>query len=177
MTSRLAALARDERGGTYGEFLIVIIPMLAFGLGIFQLSELYTAKMAVDHAALNAARSASVVFADDPKSYGGEGTNRESEKRSAAVRLAALRTVAPYVLDGSIQSLDVKYPDGVPTHAGAPMTVEVRAKFRCSVPLVHRIVCVDGGMKEIASRQTFASQAASFSYSGGGGGGLAVANP
>lgn len=176
MMSAAAALARDERGGTYGEFLIVIIPVLAFGLGIFQLAQLYTAKMAVDHAAVNAARSASVVFADDPKNYGDEPANREGQKRSAAVRLAALRTVAPYVLDGSIQSLDVKYPDGIPTSPGAPMTVEVSATFRCSVPLVHRIVCFDGGTKQIGSRQTFASQAASFGYSSGGGG-AAVAFP
>ena len=170
MTRAAARLARDDRGGTYVEFLIVILPVLTFALGILQLVQLYTAKMAVDHAAANAARSASVVFPDDPKYYGDEPINREGDRRTAAVRLAALRTVAPYVLDGSIQALDVRFPDGVPRTLGADVTVEVEAKFRCSVPLVHRIVCWNHGVATLGSRQTFASQAASFSYASSSGG-------
>jgi hypothetical protein len=168
------ALVTDERGGTYSEFLIVIIPILAFGLGILQLSQLFATQMAVDHATVNAARSAGVVLADDPKFYGGEPANKEGTRRTAAVRLAALRSLAPYVLDGSIQAVDVSFPDGVPQQRGRAMTVEVKATFRCSVPLVARVVCQNGGTKALVSRQKFASQAAAYAFDSSGPGPLSA---
>jgi len=158
------ALAGDRRGGTYVELLIVILPVLTLALGVLQLTELYTAKLAVDHAAMNAARAASVVFADDPKSYGGEPVNQEGAQRTRAVKTAAARSLAPFVLDGSIRTAEVKFPNGIPKQRGADLTVEVRSTYRCGVPLVYRIVCDSGGTIELASKATLASNAADFEY-------------
>lgn len=152
------------RGATLVEFVIVILPVMTLALTLLQVAELYTAKIALDHAAANAARSASVVMADDPKYYGGEPINTASSQRTRAVKTAAARALAPFVLDGSIRAIDVAFPGGVPARPGADFTVEVRATYRCGVPLVHRLVCSGGGVTALASRATFASNAASFGY-------------
>jgi Flp pilus assembly protein TadG len=161
----LADLARDDAGATYVELVIVILPVLTLALGILQLTELYTAKIAVDHAAANAARSASVVFADDPKFYGGGGQNQGGDARTTAVKTAAARALAPFVLDGSIRTVDVTFPDGTSQQRGAPLTAQVESTYRCGVPLVHHIVCAaGGGTLQLAARATFASNAANYEY-------------
>lgn len=155
----------DTRGGAYVEFLIVILPLLTLALGIFQLSQLYTAKLAVDHAAANAARAATVVMSDDPKYYGGEAVNSAGSARTSAVRLAAARTLAPFVLDGSLRTVDVTFPNGIPTSRGQDLTVQVTSDYRCSVPLVHKFVCSGGnGTLKLIGRATMASNAANFQY-------------
>lgn len=63
---------RDERGLVYLEFLIVFVPIWTFSLCTFQLVQIAQADLIVRHAAEAAARSASVVLADDPDEYGGE---------------------------------------------------------------------------------------------------------
>jgi hypothetical protein len=157
------SLRRDERGGTYVELCIVILPVLTIALGVLQMAELYTAKMALDHAAVNAARSASVVFADDPRFYGGEPANTEGPQRKRAVQIAAARALAPFALDGSIRSAEVSFPTGVPRQNGAALTVEVRSNYRCSVPLVHALVC-RGGTLALVGKATLPSNAADFEY-------------
>jgi hypothetical protein len=59
----------------YVEFLVVILPFMAFLTGLVQLSMLLSARLVVDRAAQTAARAAIVVLDDDPASYGGEQRN------------------------------------------------------------------------------------------------------
>lgn len=156
-------LRGDERGGTYVELCIVILPVLATALGVLQLAELYTAKMALDHAAVNAARSATTVFADDPRFYGGEPANTEGPRRTRAVQIAAARSLAPFALDGSLRNADVSFPNGIPKEKGGALTVVVRSNYRCSVPLVHAFACPSGTLTLVA-KATLASNAADFQY-------------
>ena len=157
-------MINDDRGGTYVELLIVILPVLTLALGILQLTQLYSGKIAVDHAAINAARSATTVFADDPKFYGGERINQEGPQRTKAVKTAAARSLAPFLLDGSIRTADVTFPRGIPTQLGEPFTVEVHASYRCGVPLVHMIVCGSTGKMDLLGKATLAANAADFEY-------------
>lgn len=159
----------DERGGTYAEFVLAIIPVLMLSLGILQLTELYTAKLLVDHASLAAARSAVVVFADDPRSYAGEGVATLGPRRTEAIRLSALRAMAPFVVDGSFTTVRVEYPDGAGTGFGSAITAEVHATYRCRVPLVSPVACGTTGERELVSKMTLPSLTARFSYDGGGG--------
>ncbi len=154
----------DARGAIFVELAIAIIPFLLFAMGIFQLTELYSAKILVDHAAMSAARSAITVFPDDPRFYGGEAPNREGARRTAAVRMASLRAMAPFVLDGSLRSTSITFPDGVPRTRGAPLTVEVRATYVCRVMLVQRVVCSAGGTRQLVGRATLPSMAADYQY-------------
>ena len=160
----MKTLTQDTRGAVYVELLIAIIPVLTLAMGIFQLTELYTAKVLVDHAAVSAARSAITVFADDPKFYGGEPANEERPRRAAAVRTAALRAMAPFIMDGSLRTADVTFPDGVPKTRGAPLTVEVRSTYLCRVMLVQRIVCSGSGTRALVGRATLPAMAADFTY-------------
>jgi hypothetical protein len=154
--------AHGEAGGIYFELLIVFLPVMTLALGVLQLAELYSAKFSLDHAAANAARSASVVFADDPKFY---RSGDPEVAKTKAVRTAAARALAPFILDGSIRTVDVSFPKGISQERGAEITVEVRSTYRCGVPLVQRIVCASGsGQMELASRGTFSSTAADFVY-------------
>jgi len=165
MTARRSAhLVRDQRGAVYAEFVIVIMPLMALALGIFQLTQLYTGRSALDHAAVSAARSAIVVFPDDPRLYGGEPVNTLGSRRVAAVRLAALRAMAPSVLDGNVQTADISFPAGLPTERGEPILVELRATFRCRVPLVARVVCTGSGRMDLVSRASLPTQLADFQY-------------
>jgi Flp pilus assembly protein TadG len=162
--SALRAASSDDRGGTYVELLIVILPVLTVALGILQLTQLYSGKLAVDHAAVNAARAATTVFADDPKFYGGERVNSAGPQRAAAVRTAAARALAPFALDGSIRSVDVTFPGGIPAELGAPFAVQVTASYRCGVPLAYRIVCGASGKIDLIGSATLASNAADYEY-------------
>lgn len=160
----MSRLADDTLGAVYAEFIIVIMPVLALALGIFQLTQLYTGRSALDHAAVAAARSAIVVFPDDPRLYGGERVNTQGSRRVAAVRLAALRATAPSILDGNLKTVEVSFPAGLPTTRGEPIVVEVRATFRCRVPLVSRVVCTSGGTMPLVSRASLPTQLADFEY-------------
>ena len=160
---RREGLAHDTRGAALAELVIVIIPFLTFALGIVQLIELYTGKLLVDHAAVHAARSATVVFPDDPVRYGGEPVNAETPRRTAAVRLSAARAISPFLLDGTMRTVDVSFPSGIPKERGASLTVEVRSAYRCGVPLVYRLVC-PGGTVELVGRSTLPSHSADYQY-------------
>lgn len=161
-------LRRDERGSVYTEFLLVMPPLLTFALAIFQLTELYAAKVTTDHAALAAARTASVVMPDDPKHYGGEAVNALGGRREEAVRVAAIRALAPFVVDANVTDVEVRFPDGL-------STVEVSASFQCKVALASMLVC-RGGPRSLTARATLPHQTARYVYAALAGG-TSDANP
>lgn len=150
-------LRDDTRGAVYVEFLIAFIPVLTFFLCVLQLAMLYTAKLYVDHAAVVAARSAAVVFGDDPKDFGNTPINQLSERRRDAVRRAALLALAPLVLDGTVLSLNIVYPnpaqsggaDALTDRSIRPMQdasvtmvrVRVEAMARCKIAIANKIAC------------------------------------
>lgn len=153
-------LRADQRGAVYVEFLIAFMPVFVFFLCILQLALLYTTKLYVEHAAVQGARAGAVVFGDDPAAYGGSTVNRLTSQRMAVVRRAVVLTLAPLVLDGTVQSVDVTYPnpgtpagnDALSNHpispmgdSGAPMLrVNVDAQARCKIAIADRVVC--GGL-------------------------------
>ena len=71
------ALARDERGVVYVEFLLAFVPLFTLFLGIAQLVLLWGGRLVVGHAASRAARTASVVLDDDPRYYDHEPRNAD----------------------------------------------------------------------------------------------------
>lgn len=109
---RRRSLHRDEGGAVYAEFLIAFPPMLLMFLAMLQLALMYSARLAVRHAAYRAARAAIVVIPDDPDRHGGEaayrvdydsaGGGEESsfEISSGSGRLKAIRTAGSFPLLG-----------------------------------------------------------------------------
>ena len=171
------------RGAVYVEFLIAFMPLLVLFMCLWQMSRMYTTSLAVQHAAVTAARSGAVVFADDPASYGGEPVGQVSTKRKQAVEGAALIPLSPFILDGSLVSVTVKYPSqpgandersqynpSDPTTGDDSQRVDfvrvrVETTFRCRIPLADRIACDPFTRTRTISREAaFPYQGASFTY-------------
>ncbi len=143
----------------YVEFLIAFLPVFTFFLCLVQLSLLFTVKVVTEHAAVNAARAAAVVIGDDPKTYSNEQKNvlAPNGKRFDAIRDAALITLSPLILNGTVDRVTVSFPPaGTPggepqtgTLNFAPMSYSNIAKVRvrvdvdaqCRIAIANRIAC------------------------------------
>lgn len=147
-------------GAVYVEFLIAFMPVLVTFMCLWQMSRMYTTALAVQHAAVIAARSGAVVFADDPQKYNGEAVGQITSKRREAVEGSALFALAPFILDGSLVSVKVTFPSTPNGHeertsynasSADPNTADaqrvdlvrahIEATFRCRIPLADRIAC------------------------------------
>jgi Flp pilus assembly protein TadG len=182
----VTALARNQRGATYVEFLVVVVPFFMFVMCVLQSALLEFADLAVERAASAAARSAVVVLDDDPKFYGGEpreavvpgGARDAVIRRGAANVLAALP--AGVGADKSSQ-LTVTFSRGAGAaqqtssfDPAAPVTVRVAYLFRCGVPLARRIMCHHAGsgaesgenFARFEREATLPNQGARYSYGG-----------
>lgn len=158
-TCRAAGRRRRERGAVMVEFLIAFLPTFLLFLGLVQSGLLFTVRLVTQHAATTTARAAAVVIGDDPKRYDGEPAHQltRNGKRSKAVRNAALITLSPLILNGTVQSVDVAFPardkpGGPPqdepiyyTPMGARDVAKIRVRLgvevACRIPLVNWIAC------------------------------------
>lgn len=160
----LSRWRRDVRGAVYVEFLIAFLPVYTMFLCLIQLGLLFTVRLVVDHAAENAARAAAVVIGDDEEVYDyGEDkhtiTPGSDDGRYKVVRNAALLTLAPLIVNGVVQTVDVEFPPsdepGGDAQSGtlqfAPMDGSTVQKVRvrvvvqalCRIGLANRIACRD----------------------------------
>jgi hypothetical protein len=146
-------------GAVYVEFLIAFLPVLTMFLGLMQLAFLFAVRIAVEHAAVNAARTAAVVIGDDDKLYPNEARDqvKKGGKRYAAIRRSAILTLAPFVLDNTLSLIEISFPPnnlpgGDPKDDGTykPITgndtidkVRVRVEVRaaCKIMIANRIAC------------------------------------
>lgn len=174
------SLRRDTRGAVYVEFLIAFMPVFVFFLCLLQLALLFSARLAVEHAAVTGARAASVVFGDEPAPYG-EPTPRPgtmTKERRATVRRAVVVSLAPVILDDTVASVAVRYPlvtgganqpEGTPVPAGSMLHVQVVATVICKIAIANLIACDSDGVstlrvREITSESVFPYQGASYAY-------------
>jgi hypothetical protein len=152
-------LLKNERGAVFVEFLIAFLPVHVFFLCLVQSAILYSVRLLTEHAAVNGARAAAVVVGDERSKYGNEAENTMPERgeRALAVRSAVLITLAPMILNGLVQSVDVFYPradqpDG-PRQTGtipfaamgdqsvSKVRVRVEVDAACRIGFASQIVC------------------------------------
>ena len=176
-------LRADTRGAVYVEFLIAFMPVFVFFLCLLQLALLFSAKLIVEHAATTGARSAAVVFGDEPKPYkeASPQLNVMSKERRATVRGAVLIALAPLILDDSVASVGVTYPDGaggknqpegtvVTGIMGSGMVrVRVDAIVVCKIALANMIACEPLGastlrVRTIPAESVYPYQGANYVY-------------
>jgi hypothetical protein len=157
---RVESLLAHAGGAVFVEFLIAFLPVYVFFLCLVQLGMLFSVRLITEHAAANAARAAAVVIGDDPRRYGGERPNQISEGRGAhyaAVRNAALLSLAPLILNGTVQGVKVLFPPEEQPGAngksgtfrlmpmGAQNVEKVRVRVEvdtaCRVGFANRIAC------------------------------------
>ena len=158
------SLREDARGAVFVEHLIAMMPVLTFVMCIFQEASLFEAQLLTEHAALSAARSASVVVPDDPARYGGEPANRVGPRRKSAVRLAAIHALAPLVQSEQVRDVDVEVDAAGAVSARAPLTVRVETTFACKVPLAASIVCDTGLTRRLTASASMPNEGARYAY-------------
>ncbi len=178
-----ASLRDDTRGAVYVEFLIAFLPVFVFFLCLLQLALAFSARLVVQHAATTGARAAAVVFGDEPGPYGesSPGTHKHTTERRATVRGAVLIALAPLILDDTIVSVGVQYPDtrgGKGVSLDTPikarsgdgmMRVRVEAVVVCKIAIANLIACKKLGSSTlrvltIPSESVYPYQGASYDY-------------
>jgi Flp pilus assembly protein TadG len=117
---------KGTRGAVLAEFVIAILPILVMFFTFAQLAHAYTASLMLRHSAFMGARAAAVILPPNPGDVG------SPEDIDRAVKLSLGNW------EESFENLDI-----TKTPAPAPyelVTVEVRASYKCRVPL-GRLAC------------------------------------
>jgi hypothetical protein len=152
---------KGTEGAVFVEFLIAFLPVLTMFLCLVQLALLFSVKLLVEHAAVVGARTAAVVIGDDPKAYQGQ-VERGNEilpntgARYKTIRRAVLLTLAPFIADGTLRSVEVLFPRSEEP-GGATQTqpkwspmdhgsidkvrIRIRVEAICKIALANRIAC------------------------------------
>ncbi len=142
------SLHDDTRGAAYVEFLIAFLPVFITFLALWQLGLLCVAKLAVQHAAVCAARAGAVAIAEPQ-----DAMHSLSDGPRGIAQDAAAMAASPLINGGLISQMWVQFPDGAggssektsytPSESGRPPMVRVRvtAEFICTVVPVGVFVC------------------------------------
>ncbi len=149
------ARLKKMRGAALVEFVIAVVPLLMTFFGFSQYAKMYTAKLGVRHAAITAARAAAVISdvnGNNPAATGGEN----------AIRQAAGAALSPWITNGSISNVTVTITDSSSAaDPYGPVRVEVRATYRCAVPMMGRVMC-PGSRKTLTAEATMPHQGAKY---------------
>jgi hypothetical protein len=153
------SLRGNVRGAVFVEFLIAFLPVYVFFLCVVQLGLLFSVRLVTEHAAVNGARALAVVGGDEPKRYSNEKINQllQGGERLKVVRSAVILTLAPLILNGVVQNVDVFYPrpeeplgvsqagnitlDAMGDTSVSKARVRVEASAACRLALAGPIAC------------------------------------
>jgi Flp pilus assembly protein TadG len=171
---------RGTLGAVYVEFIIAFMPFFIFFLCLWQVSILYSAKLIVDYAADSAARAAATILGDDPANYDHDLVNTVTSNRIAMITTAAELAAAPLIVDKTIVTLNVSFPDfalnsAIPamnSHVRLTqhMKVQVTAEMNCKISFANLILCKAKGVQDaplsltIVSGGDFPYMGASYGY-------------
>ena len=128
------------------ESLIVLLPTLYLFLATLQLIELFAGNLIVRHAAWMAARSASVVLADDKAKYDTDINTFAGKRRADVTTAARMILAAKPQFDLDSTSVAIEGASGT-----GPLTATVRSQFRCFARFVN-VVCGGSDSIELVGR-------------------------
>jgi hypothetical protein len=109
-----------------------MVPLLMTFFSVVQLGKLYTTQLVFKHAAVVAARAATVIVSKD--------INPGASGDAAEVQAAAVTALGPFAASFRTVTTEVfggRGPDD-------ELTVELRGTYTCSVPLGNILVCGAG---------------------------------
>ena len=164
---------RADRGAVMVESLVAIPTLLAFFAMILQLSYLSIASLVVQHAAVAAARSASVIVPDDPFAFddrsnigSGEGDRLATITHAANFALGALQ---PLPLQGKFNpSVTVKLlksgAEAAEFETEDVIQAEVSYDFQCGVLFGGSLICGTGGVVTLTGLAAMPNQGAEYGY-------------
>ncbi len=154
-------ILRSEGGWVTWETVVTYPWLLTAFLTFVQLGYYEMGRLTTTHAAVCAARSASVVLADDPKSYDtpvGVGGGKRLAEITDAARMP-LRTATPTRDPALRVSLDrSKYVQG------DQVKVKVEFDFPCRVAVAKWIVCGTSGKLRMTEEAKMPYQGAGYAY-------------
>jgi Flp pilus assembly protein TadG len=175
MIRKRALLLRADGGAVMVESIIAIPLLLAFFAMILQYSYLLMASLVVNHAAVVAARSASVIIPDDPTAYsdGSDIGTFQNNDRLATIEDAARAPMhalqaMPFQtssfnpdkltvsLDGA-EGKDTFEPTGV-------VKATVTFPYTCEVPFGGSLICGLDGAKSLSAVAAMPIQGAEYAY-------------
>lgn len=151
------------------EFIVVFVPLMTLFLCMVELSRLAIAHLMVERAAGMAVRACAVIK-DQPKNCDETGLAGDASAGSAAdqlVRQAAAEGLRPWT-DSNVLLDAVECKTQKPSGED---TVQLRARFRCVVPIARDILCTGsaqasastaGASRAIAATARYAHQGASY---------------
>jgi hypothetical protein len=155
-------LHRDRRGAAMVEFVVILVPLMTLFLSMIELSRLAIAHLLLERAAGMAVRACAVVK-DQPANCGAEASEADS-----LIERAAKEGLRPWddknVLVDAVECR-TKKPSGEDT-------LQIRARFRCTVPIAREILCsaprdpARPGAAALATRAVAAS--ARYAHQGAG---------
>jgi hypothetical protein len=169
------------------EFLIVFLPVFTMFLCLLQLALLFAVRLVVGHAAVSAARAAAVVIGDDPETYGEMGKIPRHDlasgngERPKAIYQAAILSLAPFIVDGTISEVSVRWPPPdkpygkaqkkpsfAPINMGSISKLRIRLEVvaACRIAIANRIAC-DGWAfptKNVKAEAIYPYQGARYEY-------------
>ena len=122
-------IRRDTRGAVLAEFVIAIVPLLMTFFAFVQLSKVATARLVVKHSAIIGARAASVI------TNANDNTPGQAAGQNQGEILAAVNAgLGPWRTKMSSVTVDVTDASSKADPYGW-VTVNVRATYRCTVPM------------------------------------------
>jgi hypothetical protein len=145
------------------EFVVILVPLMTLFLCMIELSRLAIAHLLLERAAGMAVRACAVIK-DQPKNCAGDGARADE-----LIRQAAAEGVRPW-LDTHLALEAVECRTKKPSGEDV---VQVRAQFRCVVPIARSIICSSsqgqsggaapvGAARAVAASARYAHQGASF---------------
>jgi Flp pilus assembly protein TadG len=128
-----SATRASSRGAAMAEFVVAIVPIMIAFFSFTQLGYVYTAHLAMKHAALVAAREGSLSLEPqhNPGAKGGEGAAIAAANAAIGSLSGALTLSTRVTGSGS---------------RNGTVTATVSGTYKCSVPLGSRVVCGFGGV-------------------------------
>lgn len=119
------------------EFAVAMFPLFVVFFGFVQLARIATARLALKHAAIVAARAAAVI------SNAG-GANPGNNGPPSDIQDAAIVALGPWVVEDSFSNVTADTQDqSSAADPYAMVTVTVRATYQCRVPL-GKLLCGAG---------------------------------
>jgi len=150
-----------ERGAVYVETLIGLPVVIYFFLQLWQLLDLYTAHLVVQHAAVAAVRAAVVVGPDDPRFY----SNQALDDLSGGERLDDVKTAAALVLGAipAFQAAGFKVELSGTFEANQEITAKVTADYACRVAALNP-ACGLAAFRHVSATASLPYQGAKYQF-------------
>jgi Flp pilus assembly protein TadG len=136
--------------------VLFLVVMTFIQLGLMEVGSLTTS-----HAAVSAARAASVILADDPREYDGVPVGVAAGRRLEDVTEAAR---LPLTTVTRRPQVTVSFPDRTTFREGDPVRVRVALEFPCDVAVGRWLVCGARPTYRILREATMPYQGAGYTY-------------